>query len=452
MIFQRFGMAIPLFGILFPALAGAEETTQAQKLEWHGYLRLEAASYFGLFGEPTQGAPGDWYNTRSREQYVDGWFRLAPTYSFDNGSKIVIELESNTSNFSDLNENKLFDFSQSGVAYYETPVGSDDVRIWVGQRRFEYESQRFSGREFINPAPERMKGGGVELKISDALVSKTALGMQNNSVDFTVSPGNDITVTMRTTQIFQRFEYALKDGESQFGVINPMFRVSHVSKNELLRESLPETEADNLIDYAVGATATTWGDGHWEQFAVAYETQQAKSRVAGESVKRADKDRLLSGGVQGGYDGLKDSGLGLYYGVNGTLQMFKYARQALKVESDQLQADGTSDTKSATTVSVNAQPVYFVTDRVHAALDLGYIYRQPVAGDGVRGLGQPSEYTVATIARYAAGRSTISLPQVYVSAGYSHMMAKWNSGGPSKPNGTASQDTVLLKLGVEAEF
>ena len=122
---------------------------------------------------------------------------------------------------------------------------------------------------------------------------------------------------------------------------------------------------------------------------------------------------------------------------------FHDAKQVLKIENNALVPDGSTTTRSVTSVSVGVQPVYFVTDRLHTALDLNRTYKsQKTDANDFESM------LITPIVRYSLDKSSIGNPQIYTSLTYGTYDWKAKKGADGAP----TNRLVTTQSGFECWF
>ena len=134
---------------------------------------------------------------------------------------------------------------------------------------------------------------------------------------------------------------------------------------------------------------------------------------------------------------------GLLTGFSLQSMSFKDKMPVLKVDGGAIVADGTNTTTSTMKVSIGAQPVYYVTDHFHAALDFNYaMTTKKIAATDANLL------TLTPILRYALAKNPVGTPQIYTSLTY----GKYDAKVKKATNGEATDSLITTQTGMEVWF
>ncbi|NBW80937.1 hypothetical protein EBR21_04205 [bacterium] len=123
--------------------------------------------------------------------------------------------------------------------------------------------------------------------------------------------------------------------------------------------------------------------------------------------------------------------------------IYNTARPLWKLSGSTIIRDGDATTKKSTRYSFGIQPVYFISDQVHAALDLNYAGRtKRLSNTDANGI------IITPILRYAMNRSAIGTPQIYTSFSY----GRYDAETKRQPDGTFKTTLVTTQTGFEIWF
>ncbi len=122
---------------------------------------------------------------------------------------------------------------------------------------------------------------------------------------------------------------------------------------------------------------------------------------------------------------------------------YKDKMPVFKVDGGAIVPDGTNTTTSTMKVSIGAQPVYYVTDHFHAALDFNYaLTTKKVAASDANLL------ALTPILRYALAKNPVGTPQIYTSLTY----GKYDAKVKKATNGEATDSLITTQTGMEVWF
>jgi hypothetical protein len=145
--------------------------------------------------------------------------------------------------------------------------------------------------------------------------------------------------------------------------------------------------------------------------------------------------------------------MGLYYGARADVIEYKNDMQQKKIENSAIVNDGTQKVTQGYIAAISLQPIYYVTEKIHGAVDCTYTHRALVndgssASPSVAAL--PSAFAISPIVRFAAKAEPIALPQIYASATYTMFTAKHPWLSDAKGSSVSSMTTV--QAGMEVSF
>lgn len=429
-----------LVASMAPAFAQDQgQAPAAPALEFHSYARLGFSTSLNVF-EPasdTQGyGPfGAWASRHIRNSNGEMiYVRPELSYTLTGGGKFVIsaDFEEGVSHLDS-------DWSGENLrirdAYLELPLAGGT--IWAGSRRVEFDDIRLFDKRPLSP--DALFGAGIRQSLIDGITYQADIGVnQGQKYNGGATAADAPSVPRQLTTISQKLELS---GLAANTNVKPVLIVTHLSKvdaEEAGRRGVANPQdQDAEVQFKGGVIVNNWGMGvlEWANHFVWAETARA---AGGE----ADDKDITYGLAESASLKFGDS-FGLLGAFAVKYKTFKNDQQKFKVENDALVADGTSTTKSTTSVSVGVQPVYMVTDRFHAALDLGYTaHFVPTSTNDANLL------SVTPILRYAMNDNTIGTPQIFTSLTY----GKYNVEAKADGDGERSDTLITTATGLEVWF
>jgi maltoporin len=123
--------------------------------------------------------------------------------------------------------------------------------------------------------------------------------------------------------------------------------------------------------------------------------------------------------------------------------IYNAARQLWKLSGSTITLDEGKFTKKNTRISVGIQPVYFISDQVHAAFDVNYAMRtKRLSNIDSNGL------IMTPILRYAMNKSALGTPQIYTSFSY----GRYDAETKRQPDNSYKTTLVTTQTGFEIWF
>lgn len=466
--------ATTAFGALAPALVASEsafaqsEPPKAEDtFEFAGYYRLgyntainpleEAPDEqgFGPFGLPT-----------SRHVRNPNYLKLITKKSFANGMKFQLQLDTDGDRIlahetgfkpqveTTRNANGQIDdvtasfgFLRVRDAYLSLPV-TDDISLWAGSRLQEFEDLRlFDGH---NPFDVNAFGGGLESKDWLATLSYQKSERTRDSAIAPTSPAADRnTAEVKDVTLLLRYSLALSEGSA----IKPMLKITRFGSASEDKSTSPTVrKVKGSTGVAIGGTYSRWdGKTYWGNTTLAFLSGPAEELIQSNVGTSYSTARTITGEKSGNDNAIYvadtssvDFGAaGILTGIYLRYNMFKNDHQVFKEQSGAIVPDGTKKEKNNLEYSVGLQPVYYVTDRFHTALDLNYAGRtEKFAAD------QADALLVTPILRYAMNRNPLGTPQIYTSITYGKYDAKVKRDDTKKP----TDELLTTQTGFEVWF
>jgi hypothetical protein len=132
------------------------------------------------------------------------------------------------------------------------------------------------------------------------------------------------------------------------------------------------------------------------------------------------------------------------YGLMLEHTQFKNAQPKYSLKNNELIPSPTSTSKSNTVLALGMQPVYYITDRLHAALDLNHTLTSKVGLEAAK----PNMTFITPIIRYASNKTALATPQFYTSFTYGIYETK----ARQTASGSASKTSLTTQTGCEFWF
>jgi maltoporin len=354
----------------------------------------------------------------SRHTRNPSYFDLQLGKSFENGSRVKATLDNDgytphRDGFSKpktIEELALRDLRIRDL-YLEVPAG--EARIWAGARRFEFEDVRVF--DFLNPFNINGLGFGgslvgttLVLSVTDRSVVQT-LGAADDGETRPEGDADDVTVPLKDVTFLARHELKLGDQRA----IKPMFSITQYGSAPE-NDQAPQTEIEGATAFKIGGVYSSWSNSHSANIGVWFE-----SNPLDRSGNPSGTDTAVGIMASNTYE---FASFGILTGLYLRYDSFKNSRDQYKIAGNKkslVKEDGDKTTNNLLSASVGVQPVYYVTDHLHLALDLNY------AGASKK-IAQPGEDTstdanallVTPILRYAMNRNVLGTPQLYTSVTY----------------------------------
>ena len=428
MLFKTKLLAGCVAGLLASSVAFADSS-----VEFKGYARagfdLNLTKIGRDFNNPGQDGQGE-KGLSTRHVRNLNYLQLWVTKNLEN-SKFVISVDNEI--FQTVYTEDSWD-NISGFrvrdAYFQTEV-SPDLAIWAGQRYFLFDDVRVL--DVLNNY-NAFGAGLVIAKNTDVFVSTTKTGTVVST---------DGTATKKDLQFVAHSKIELSPSLS----LSPELAVTR-SGDVLAAQQNAATGEVTLAPDAEGkavklkSAKTAFkgrllvgftGSDMWNNAAIAYEQTPNLVCENGACLPNNKLSTITftdSGSFEFG-------SVGLLVGA-----LVKYEKYKNKI-TFQDKKGKEKNAKSRVVASVDVQPVFYVTDKFHLALDINKTFRPKYkAGE------TPAALLVTPIARYALAKNTIGQAQVYTSVTYGKYDVK-----NSVFNGKKFTDSlVTMQTGFELAF
>lgn len=441
-----------------------------RKLSWRDFVdTLE-----GLTGEAsdTQDLPGLKTTRHSRNPT---YLQLKLGQRFSNGVEARFKLDSFGPMAHDISESSADSSTKTAAnlrvrdLYLSVPLGLENTRLWAGSRMLEYEDLRlFDGG---NPFDLNAYGVGVEASKFEAVLSynkatRTAVVVGANGQPVP-NPQQNATVNTKDVTLLARFE--LKPWK--IFNIRPMIKLTNHSGAPADSVSAIQRKAINgSVEALVGAVISRTGRaGYWGNTVLAIRetpsgligrTDQDENKGDDNYKKNAQQTNQENASARNAalrgdsknYDttfiftdttNIDFTKWAMLSGVWLEHDIYNSARPLWKLSGSTLVRDGEATTKKSTRYSIGIQPVYFISDQVHAALDLNYAGRtQRLSNSDANGI------IVTPILRYAMNKSALGTPQIYTSFSY----GRYDAETKRQPDGAFKTTLVTTQTGFEIWF
>ncbi|MBM3383381.1 MAG: hypothetical protein FJY29_13240 [Betaproteobacteria bacterium] len=432
----------------FPAKANENKPTP---FEFHAYGRLGVITTEKLTRAGQDQGDGSFGLPTSRHIRDTNYLRLQFVGNPGNGNSLNVETQlGNLPHLDNSWGNPNIDVRN---AYFQTTV-SPDAELWFGARRLEFEDVRLFDKFPLSDTT--FYGAGTKFPLAGA-PTHVAIGFKERSSTALLAnnPANaalgnvEKTLKGRDTSLFLRHEHSLgsnlsirptlilsQGGDTLVdGTPITSYKVANAEKTEFQSTTLPE----KTLSGKVGAVLSHWGDagGGWGNHFLWLE-QRAAAGTAGGS----KKDSIIGLASSGDYEGFATENVGLMYGLLIEHTLFKNEQTKFKLQNDALVADGKG--KSNTVVALGLQPVYYISDRLHAALDLNHTLTTKVGA----GADKPNMTFVTPILRYASNKNALATPQFFTSVTYGVYETKTRQSS----SGAASKTSITTQTGCEFWF
>jgi maltoporin len=441
-----------------------------RKLSWRDFVdTLE-----GLTGEAsdTQDLPGLKTTRHSRNPT---YFQLKLGQRFSNGVETRLKLDSFGPMAHDISESTAETTARNSAnirvrdLYLSLPLSLENTRLWAGSRMLEYEDLRlFDGG---NPFDLNAYGVGIETSKFEAVLSynkatRTAVVIGANGQPV-ANPQQNSNVNTKDVTLLGRFE--LKPWKI-FNV-RPMFKFTNHSGAPADSVSTVQRKAINgSVEALVGAVISRTGrPGYWGNTVLAVRetpagligrTDQDETKGDDNIKKNAQQTNLENSAARNAalrgdsknYDttfiftdtsNVDFTRWAMLSGVWVEHDIYNSGRQLWKLSGSTIIRDGENKTKSSTRYSFGIQPVYFISDQVHAAFDLNYAGRtKRLSNNDANGI------IITPIIRYAMNKSALGTPQIYASLSY----GRYDAETKRQPNGSFKTTLVTTQSGFEIWF
>ncbi|NBX18060.1 MAG: hypothetical protein EBR09_11910 [Proteobacteria bacterium] len=441
-----------------------------RKLSWKDFVdTLE-----GLTGEASdsQDLPGI---KTTRHSKNPTYLQLKLGQRFSNGVETRLKLDTFGPMAHDVSESSA-DTSTKTAAnirvrdlYLSLPLNIENTRLWAGSRMLEYEDLRlFEGG---NPFDLNAYGVGIETGKFEAVLSynkatRTAVVVGANGQPV-ANPQQNSTVNTKDVTLLGRME--LKPWK--IFNIRPMFKFTNHSGAPADSVSTVRRRAVNgSVEAMLGAVVSRTGrPGYWGHSVVAVrETPSGlightdqdenkgdetykKSALQNNLDNAAERNAALRGDNKN-YDttfiftdtsNIDFTRWAMLSGIWIEHDIYNSGRPLWKLSGSTIVKDGNNKTKQSTRYSFGIQPVYFISDQVHAAFDVNYAGRtKRLSNIDANGI------IMTPILRYAMNKSALGTPQIYASFSY----GRYDAETKRQPDGAFKTTLVTTQSGFEIWF
>jgi maltoporin len=425
----------------------AEQPEQSafQPFEFHSYGRLGIITNEKLNGAGSDQGDGAFGVPTSRHVRDTNYLRLQLLGRASEGN--VLNVEAQIGNLAHLSNQWSGADLNIRNAYFETKM-SEESELWFGARRLEFEDVRLFDRFPLSDTT--FYGVGSRFSLLGAPTT-VAVGFKNldSQLNMAVDPSNvaqgnsDVNVTSRDTSLFIR---------SDVGAFHPTLILNY--RGARILNGVPLTtfkrvdESNTLIDQAApkkvltGKLGTSLNvsmeEGGWSNYFAWVEKKVAAGDSAGSDL---DTTYGLAGSGYVPIPSQADT-LGVLFGVMIEHTQFKNSQVRFALKDNQIVQDADKTSRSGSVVALGLQPVYYVTDRWQAALDLSHTQTSKV-GDA-----KPNMTFVTPIVRYAAARNALASPMFFTSVTYGSYESKVRSNS----DGEMSRTGITTQTGCEFWF
>lgn len=441
-----------------------------RKLSWKDFVD----TLQGLTGEASdsQDLPGLKTTRHSRNP---SYFQLKLGQRFSNALEAKLRLDSYGPFAHDVSESSA-DTSAKTAAnirvrdlYLSVPLSLENTRLWAGSRMLEYEDLRLfdGGNPFdLNAFGAGVEGPKFEATLSYNKASRTAVVVGANGQPV-VNPQQNATVNTKDVTLLTRFE--LKPWK--IFQVKPMLKfTNHSGAPADTVSSIQRKAINGSVEATVGAViARTGRPGYWGNTVLAIRetpsgligrTDQNESGGDDAYKKTAQQTNIDNAAARNAalrgdsknYDTtfiLTDTAnidftrWAMLSGVWLEHDIYNTPRPLWKLSGSTIVRDGEATTKKSTRYSIGLQPVYFISDQVHAALDLNYAGRtKRLSNTDANGI------IITPILRYAMNRSALGTPQIYTSFSY----GRYDAETKRQPDGTFKTTLITTQTGFEIWF
>jgi len=302
--------------------------------------------------------------------------------------------------------------------YIEMPMG-EDSSIWAGTRYYEFEDIRlFDVLNFFNH-----NAHGIGYHRGGSLAS-----LSFSLSDFVVD--EEEPRKRQETTLLLRHEMPLAGNYS----LKPMAHISVLGS--LAKDH--QTEAPSIKAtqvYRLGGVLTRWGDNFWGN--THFWSESTPTDPTG---MENGRNLVIGLGESASYD----------FGTFGVLfaawlqqERFHAEQDVYEVKDNELALKEDKTTKSVFKTSIGIQPVYYLTDAWHVAVDINVTNRSQKTGPN-----QFNSTLITPILRYSAERSTLGVPQIYTSLTWGSY--DWKA--KQDVNGKPTDTLVTTQTGFEIWF
>ena len=311
--------------------------------------------------------------------------------------------------------------------YVAMPMG-DGMTLWSGARELE------TGRERLMDIASPFNHDGFGLGL-DAGAAKVALSMKKASqVLPVVAPATSgASFATKDITILGSYEVPVSDTLK----VRPILMLTmHGGVAENTATATKAKAVKGSTEFKVGAIINH-GTGFINNGQATVWFHSAPSDKTGETSGSNSTVGVL-------HSSAWDLGMaGVLTGFSLQSMSYKDKLPVLKVDDGKIVADGTNTTTSTMKVSIGAQPVYYVTDHFHAALDFNYALTTKKVSAADANL-----LALTPILRYALAKNPVGTPQIYTSLTY----GKYDAKVKKATNGEATDTLITTQTGMEVWF
>jgi hypothetical protein len=432
--------------ISFPALASENKTSP---FEFHAYGRLGIITSEKLTRAGQDQGDGSFGLPTSRHIRDTNYLRLQ--FVGNPGSGNTLNVETQLGNLPHLDNSWGKPNIDVRNAFFQTTL-STDAELWFGARRLEFEDVRLFDKFPLSDTT--FYGAGSKFLLAGA-PTHLAVGFKDRSS--TIQIANSTTnaglgntekaVKGRDVSVFIRHEHPLGSNaairptlilnQSGDTLLNGEPINSYKTVNAEKTEFLDNSIAEKTLSGKAGAVFSHWGDEGWGNHFLWLEQRAAAGTKGG-----SKKDTIVGLASSVDYEGWASNNVGLMYGLMVEHTVFKNEQPKYKIENDVLVAKDKG--KSNTVVALGLQPVYYITDRLHAALDLNHTLSTKVGPNSDK----PNMTFVTPIVRYASNKTALATPQFFTSVTYGIYETKARQSSSGKPTKTS----ITTQTGCEFWF
>jgi len=441
-----------------------------RKLSWKDFVD----TLQGLTGEQSdsQDLPG---LKTTRHAHNPTYFQVRLGQRFSNGVDAKFRLDSFGPLFHELADTSAEANVKNAAnlrvrdLYLSFPLSVENTRLWAGSRMLEFEDLRlFDGG---NPFDLNAMGVGIEGPRYEAVLSynkaqRTAIVTNANGQILTNNQQNS-TVNTKDVTLLARMELQPWKAFQ----VKPMLKfVNHAGAPADTISAIRRKAIEGSVESTLGAVISRTGrPGYWGNSVVAVRvtpsgligrTDQDENRgddTTKNLAKQTNAENFTERNAALRGDSKKfdttfiinDTGnidfvrWGLLTGLWIEHDIYTNGRPSWKLQGSTIVRDGENRTKKNTRLSVGVQPVYYISDQVHAALDLNYAMRtQRLSNTDANGL------LITPILRYAMNKSALGTPQIYTSFSY----GRYDAETKRQPDGSFKTTLVTTQTGFEIWF
>lgn len=477
--------------VLFPAWAQASDGFEFGGYWRAGYNTASAVSGSDLitrkisfkdFVDTLQGLTGEASDTQdlagiktTRHAHNPTYFLLKLGQRFSNGVEARFRMDSFGPMAHEVSESTA-DTSAKNAAnlrvrdlYLSIPLGLENTRLWAGSRILEFEDLRlFDGG---NPFDLNAYGIGVEGQKFEAVLSynkasRTAVVLGANGQPIS-NPQQNALVDTKDVTLLARFD--LKPWKSFH--VRPMVKMTNHSGAPADNVSAIKRKAINgSVEATAGAViARSGGTGYWgntvlamrvtpagligrtdqdenkgdENYKKSAQQTNSENAAARNAALRGDGNNYDSTFILTDTANMDFSRWAMLTGLWVEHDIYNSARPLWKLSGATIVRDGEATTKQSTRYSVGIQPVYFISDQVHAALDLNYAGRTKRLSNT-----DANAIFITPILRYAMNKSALGTPQIYTSFSY----GRYDAETKRQPDGSFKTTLLTTQTGFEIWF